>query len=396
MRLELGHGLHRGLIVCGLLVLLAGSARSQTSLEVAMVDGNAQRSRVLNTQGVDTPPQQWLWQSERLFQIRYSTPISNQFGNITIRGEMPTFHSFTFPIVSQGIIFFTLYVDNAYFYAVDANTGKQLVTLKFDNNRLSAPAALGQVAFFGTSSGKVYAYDTATRSMKWTYEGQGSFSYSSPVIDDGVVYICGAGDGIVALAADTGAVKWRIKADQMLYRPAIKGDNLVVYGVEGMLLSLDKKTGARNWQTKLGRNFGGTAILDDQVFVKHDQGEIRAYSLADGTLRWKSNKDGGTETNLALFKDTVFYGEEYGNIVALDAHSAAQKWKFKTKKWCLGPIIAGETVYTSCGDHYLYALDAQTGQLKWKFDWQRDGPLPTFSNGVMYFLSTTGILQAAK
>lgn len=394
--MTLAGGLIRGLIVCTLLGLVAGSAGAQTSVEIAMVDGNAQRSRVVATKSVDTPPKEWLWQSERLFQLKYSVPISTQTGPMTIRGDIPTFHSFTYPIVSQGIVFFTLYVDNAYFYAVDANTGKQLVTLKFDNNRLSAPAAFGQVAFFGTTSGNVYAYDMSTRSMKWSYQGQGSFSYSSPVIDDGVVYVSGERDGIVALAADSGAVKWKIKADQVLYRPAIKGDNLVVYGVEGMLLSLNKKTGTKNWQTKLGRKFGATAILDDQVFVTHDLGEIRAYSLADGTLRWKSNKDGGTQTGLALFNDTVIYGEEFGNIVALDAHSAAQKWKFKTKKRCLSPIVAGETVYTSCGDHHLYAIDPQTGQLKWKFDWKRNGPLPTFANGVMYFLGSDGILQAAR
>ena len=316
--------------------------------------------------------------------------------NMRITGDIPTFHSFTFPIVSQGIIFFTLYVDNAYFYAVDANNGKQLVTLKFDNNRLSAPAAFGQIAVFGTTSGNVYAYDMSTRSMKWTYQGQGSFSYSSPVFDDGVVYVSGERDGIVALAADTGTVKWKIKADQILYRPAIKGDHLVVYGVEGILLSLNKKTGTKNWQIKLGREFGATAILDDQVFVKHDLGEIRAYSLADGALRWKSNKDGGTRTGLALFNDTVMYGGEYGDIVALDAHSAAEKWKFKTRKPCLAPIVAGETVFTSCADHHLYAIDPQTGGLKWKFDWKRNGPLPTFANGIMYFLGSDGILQAAK
>jgi len=97
-----------------------------------------------------------------------------------------------------------------------------------------------------------------------------------------------------------------------------------------------------------------------------------------------------------IFNDTVIYGEEFGNIVALDAHSAAQKWKFKTKKRCLSPIVAGETVYTSCGDHHLYTIDPENGQLKWKFDWKRNGPLPTFANGVMYFLGSDGILQAAR
>jgi eukaryotic-like serine/threonine-protein kinase len=361
-----------------------------------MIDGNPQLSRVLATKSADAPPQQWLWQSEKLFQMRYSYPFHYVGNGMTIQGTMPTNHSFTFPIVSDGIVFFTLFVNNAYFYAIDANTGKPVLTLKFDKTQLSAPAAIGRVAFFGSSNGNVYAYDIATRNRKWVYEGEGPFSLSAPVIDEGVVYISGVKDGIIALSAETGTVKWRIKADQLLHRPAIKGDNLVAYGVEGLLISLNKKTGTKNWEAKLERKFTGTAILDDQVFVSHIQGEIRAYALADGALRWKSNRDGGTKTDLALFKDAVIYGEASGNIAALDARTGEPKWKFKTKKPCLSPLVAGEMVYTSCGDHHLYAIGAQTGELKWKFDWKKNGPLPTIANGVMYFLSNDGILQAAK
>jgi eukaryotic-like serine/threonine-protein kinase len=386
------------ILILGLLLLIVTASTTAQTASVAMSDGNAQRTRVLATQSVDTPPRQVLWQTERLFQLKRSTPFSSQVGGpggIRISGDLPTGHTFTFPIVSQGIIFFTLYVDNAYFYAIDANTGKQIVTLKFDNNRLSSPAAIGQVAYFGASSGKVYAYDVPTRQMKWTYEGEGAFSASSPAIDDGVVYVAGP-QGVVALSADTGTVKWTYKADQILYRPVIKGDHVVVYGLKGLLLSLDKKTGTKKWEAKLGREFGGTAILDDQVFVRHVHGEIRAYSLADGAVRWSAKKDGGAVTTLALFEDTVIYGEEYGNIAALDSRTGMAKWKFKTKKSCFSPIVAGETVYTSCGDHHLYAFDAQTGQLRWKYDGKRNGPLPTFYNGVMYFLSMDGTLQAMK
>lgn len=78
--MTLAAGLLRGLIVCALLGLVAGSARSQRSVEIAMVDGDAQRSRVLTTKSVDAAPKEWLWQSERLFQLKYSVPISTQTG----------------------------------------------------------------------------------------------------------------------------------------------------------------------------------------------------------------------------------------------------------------------------------------------------------------------------
>ena len=385
------------LTVCGLLLLVTTSVRSQTSAQIVMADGNPQRSRVFATKSVDKPPQQLLWQSEKLFELKHQVPISVKAPGETIRGYIPTHHSLTFPIVSEGIIFFTLYVGNAYLYAIDANTGKRVVTLKFKDNKLSAPAVMGKVAFFGTSTNRVYAFDVSTRSYKWTYEGKGSFSSSPPVIEDGVVYIAGSEDGIVALDADTGTLKWTIKARQVLDRPAIKGDHVIVYGVNGVLFSVNKKTGAKNWETNIGPEIIGTAILDDQVFVSDRYGEIRAYSIADGSLRWTSKKDGGAHTTLTLFKEAVIYGEEFGNIVALDARSGKQKWKFKTKEFCLGPVIAGETAYTTCADHHLYAIDPHNGQPKWAFDWKKtDGPMPAFADGVMYFLGSDGILVATK
>ena len=85
-----------------------------------------------------------------------------QNGPFTMRGEFPTFQNLTGPILSDGTLFFTIYVDTGYFYAVDATTGKQIVTLKFDDTRLSSPVAMGQTAFFATRRGKVYAYDVTT------------------------------------------------------------------------------------------------------------------------------------------------------------------------------------------------------------------------------------------
>lgn len=230
--------------------------------------------------------------------------------------------------------------------------------------------------------------------MKWTYEGD--VVGPSPVVDDGVVYTSRFDGGLVALIAETGAVKWSRKADEHFGRLVIKGDNLIVYSDKDKLLSFDKNTGKKQWETRIDLSVDGVAILDDQVFVTDLQGEIRAYAMANGALRWKSKKTGGAETRLALFKDVVIYGEEFGNLLALDARNGQQKWKFKTRRPCISPLVAGDTVYATCGDRYLYALDPQTGQLKWKFDCQRKASLPTFYNGVLYFLGEDGILRAAR
>lgn len=366
--------------------------------EVAMAEGNAQRSRVLPTKSVDITPQQLIWRLEKLFKIVSFEPFTLQNGPFTIKGDLPTGQSFTFPIVSEGILFFTLDVGTAYFYAIDAINGKQLVTLEFDRNRLSGPAAIGHTAFFGTDSGRVYAYDVDRRKTKWIFEQKDrSFAYSDPAVDQGVVYICGWNIGLFALAADTGAVRWIFKSNDPLYGPAIKDDDLILYDPKGLMISVDRRTGTKRWESKIGRNFYIPAILDDQIIVGHEEGEIRAYALNDGSLRWKSKKDGGAQTALVLFKDTVFYGERYGNIVALDARTGLEKWRFKTKQPCGQPIIAGDTLYTSCRDRNMYAIESQTGQEKWKWENKKAvPPPPTFAGGIIYFLGGDGSLTAMK
>lgn len=382
----------RLLLLCGLILLSQTSATSQP----AMAEGNAQRSRVLPTQSVDAPPQKVLWSSPKLFQIRETEYLTGQNGPFRLSGDFETGQYFTTPIVADKVLFVTAWVNNAYFFAIDAITGKQLVTLQFERNEVSAPAVLGNLVFFGTQTGKVYAYDLATRKPVWFYEQKGSsFAYSEPAVDDGVVYICGSESGLFAFAADGGALKWSFKSDKPLYRPAIKGDDVIVLSLTGMI-AFDKQTGKQKWEAKVGRELIGPLISDDQIFVAHVDGEIRAYAIQDGALKWKSKKEGGARTALAVHDRVVVYGERYGNVVALEAATGVEKWRFKTKKPCGDPVVAGSTLYISCKDQRLYALNPQTGESKWQLELKKGYPTPTIANGIVYFLGPDGLLQAMQ
>jgi eukaryotic-like serine/threonine-protein kinase len=378
--------------ICVLVCLSATSAIAQ----VAMAEGNAQRSRVLPTASVDAPPKSVLWNSPKLFQVRESEYLTGQNGPFKLSGDFATGHYFTTPIVADRTLIVTAYVGNSYFFAIDAVTGKQLVTLQFERNEISPPAVLGQLVFFGTQNGKLFAYDLTKRAPVWFYEAKGSsFAYSEPAVDDGVVYICGSESGVFAFAVDTGALKWNFKFTKPLYRPAIKGDDVIVLSQTG-LIALDKKTGTQKWEAKVGREYIGPAILNESIFVSHVEGEIQAFALRDGSLKWKSKKEGGARTALAVFETVVIYGERYGNLVALDAESGSEKWRFKTKKPCGDPVIAGSTLYVTCKDQRLYALNPQTGESKWELEMKKGYPTPTVANSIVYFLGNDGLLQAMQ
>jgi eukaryotic-like serine/threonine-protein kinase len=63
------------------------------------------------------------------------------------------------------------------------------------------------------------------------------------------------------------------------------------------------------------------------------------------------------------------------------------KWQFHTKGQVLSsPAVAGGVLYIGSSDHFLYALDADTGALRWKFETAgRITSSPAVSEGLVYF-----------
>ena len=71
---------------------------------------------------------------------------------------------------------------------------------------------VGSKAFVGSYDGKLYALDTLSGKLLWSYETGGEI-LSTPAVSDGVVFF-GSKDGFVyALNASDGKLKWKFKTD---------------------------------------------------------------------------------------------------------------------------------------------------------------------------------------
>ena len=72
------------------------------------------------------------------------------------------------------------------------------------------------------------------------------------------------------------------------------------------------------------------------------------------------------------------------------------KWQFHTKGQILSsPAVTAEVLYIGSSDHFLYALDRNTGAEKWKFKIEgRVTSSPAVANGLVYFASYDGNFYA--
>lgn len=93
------------------------------------------------------------------------------------------------------------------------------------------------------------------------------------------------------------------------------------------------------------------------------------YSIAPGgaQVNWTFTEAKDRYIGQALvLGDQVFVGSADGNLYAIGLNGSL-RWKYATGHAIWGaPVSDGKVVYVASMDHYIYALDPQSGELIWK------------------------------
>lgn len=146
------------------------------------------------------------------------------------------------------------------------------------------------------------------------------------------------------------------------------------------------------WSVDLGAGIGkfysklSPAVAYDKVFAANRQGAVRAYDQATGKKIWSKDfatydEEGLTSGirklwsnglsakiagGLSVAYETVFFGTENGEVIALDANTGEQKWITKVKGEVLAaPAIDSGIVLVNTGSGFIFALNADTGEEVW-------------------------------
>jgi outer membrane protein assembly factor BamB len=193
----------------------------------------------------------------------------------------------------------------------------------------------------------------------------GTTSWPGVLVDGDVAYVA-YNQYVYAISTENGLMRWRYpekgEATKLFYaQPALTEDGqLIVGSYNSSLYSLDPATGTENWvfSPGNGRFIGAPLVYGDRIYAPSASGLMYTLDLS------------GKEVN--RFDDTngPFWAQ---------------------------PILDTErqAIYLSSMDHYLYAVNLDSGQLLWKTD--LDGSLlgtPVLNNGVLYIGGFAGKMNA--
>lgn len=251
------------------------------------------------------------------------------------------------PEIADGVIYIGS-VDST-FYALDAETGKEIWSCTTGNTIQSTAAVHNKLIFF-ESGNKLFALSKGGK-LKWKrdlYEGKVSnkldpwdFHHSSPCYHKGVVYIGTEGGILLGFEAKSGkqVLRCQTLSEQAIRTTPVVSGNLIFYGDwEGVLYANDIANGSLAW--------------------KYD-------TRQDGTYPWTN----AILTSPVVDGDNVYFAGKSNRLYSLDTRTGRKNWHYSspTDQWLIGgPLVEDGVVYLGSSDQGLFhAINASSGDLLW-------------------------------
>jgi outer membrane protein assembly factor BamB len=141
-------------------------------------------------------------------------------------------------------------------------------------------------------------------------------------------------------------------------------------------------------------------VADGTVYFGNDDGDLYAVDADTGTERWKFDVGGEVQSSPTAADGTVYVRGVLGDLYAVDADTGHERWVFQNiggVDSSSSPAVVDGTVYFGSDDGNLYAVAADTGEERWTFaadDSVRSSPAVV--DGTVYFGSDDGNLYAVE
>ena len=240
--------------------------------------------------------------------------------------------------------------------------------------------------------GNIYAFDLERGDLLWQNQleknGIASWLYTAPLIMDDQLF-CGSAADFAALDPETGTVLWKKKLQtspvSSYSSPAGIFDQLFVGSLwkPTSIYSVEARTGERMWEYAAAGTHATPLVLENVIYMPTQSGKLAAINPENGAEIWQVPLGKGWPVaSPANWRDLIITDSGDGRLLAFQKESGQLAWQFQFKAsllllapykneniaLCGSPVVAGDVVYVTSTDGFLYALDCAAGFVKWKYE----------------------------
>jgi eukaryotic-like serine/threonine-protein kinase len=293
------------------------------------------------------------------------------------------------PTVNGQVVYFGS--GDGFLYALNKGDGSELWKFPTSGSITSAAAMANSLAIISSNDNWVYAVNTANGQLVWKYQMQPLLSAyweweyfsATPVVANNKVYV-GSGDGNLYVLSLQGKLLWKFKTNGRIRASSlITGGKIYLPSNDGHIYVLDENDGKLLWKfqtdgaTLDARKFGydrtcifASPLLKDSLLVVASRdGKVYGVNVFTQKEKWRFTYGSTWAMSTSLEGDVVFVGWSTNNLVcALDLKTGKEKWKYKSGSVnYTKPLVVGSEVIFGSGDEKLYCLDKNSGQKKWEY-----------------------------
>ena len=253
-----------------------------------------------------------------------------------------------------------------------------------DEQRLNlAPRVVGDTVYVADAEGTVQALATANGKKRWEVELDDVPVSGGPGVGDGMVLLGTSDAEVIALNAESGELRWRVRvSSEVLSAPAAANGVVVVHTVDGKLFGLESTNGNERWRyerevpTLTLRGSGSPILSGGAVVVGMAGGKLVALRADNGSLLWDANvtvpagrseleRLADIDGDPLVFGGGVFAATYQGNVAAVEQRSGRIAWRRQMSSYA-GMAADREGLYVADADGVVWGLDIRGGNVVWK------------------------------
>jgi len=219
---------------------------------------------------------------------------------------------------------------------------------------------------FLAGAGTFYSLDVDNGTILWEFDLAGQEVYYAPAYTNGMLYF--AADQTLYALDTSGEESWRLAADTYWTTPVVQDGVLYIGSEDGAFTAMDTQTQEIIWQfTDGGRGWSRPVIGEDAVFVGNIDNTVFAFNRSDGTLHWQFETADWATSPLVLVEDVLYFG--VGNhegrsgsrpFYALDALTGELRWQFEADGLIhIAPAYGAGRIYFNTTTGNVYAIEEQ-------------------------------------
>jgi outer membrane protein assembly factor BamB len=284
--------------------------------------------------------------------------------------------------------------------ALNAGDGNRLWEVSLETPKVAiygTPTVDGELVYIGGYNGKIYAFTRDKGALRWVYPRADNLQpiVGGPVVALGKIYFgsSDSSDGkLYALDAATGDWEWEFKTGGKIWSTPVIDDGTVYIGsFDKKLYALDATTGKKKWETaEVGGAIAATPVVyNNTVYFGSFDRYLYAVDATDGSLKWKSEVEAGKWfwAKPIIYNNTVYAPSLDGKVYILDAESGHELIDAIDlgSPVSSSPVLVDGLIIIASGEGRVYSLDTANNQVKPLADVREKVDAPLWaSNGVIY------------